>query len=481
MSTFSLRFIVGLLGSMIFAISAQPAKAGNPIFSTWLKVTTPIGTGTEGGDQPFGNSFDLEYVNISGAAISGPIMVKTTLPVGFSYDSTQGNSFAACSAPINPREVICVDSVASMSNGTTRFARFYFDVATTAVTGAQVFNATVETATFPVPMPVLCQAGFGGQTQCAQDTSDVLASSLNVSALTVFSDDIFTAGTDETVRLTVNNIGYNQGNGTITLKIYWPVGVSFLSNSSGVVVWSCSGANPTSCTTNDLINGTTIFQALVRVATSIPVPGPVTVRTEIGNLSPQPLPTDCLTNPSQVGCFSTGVNTASAPAPILNITSMSHANVVMPIQANAGSITVNYSNTGNIESGNFSVTLQLPPGFTYHSLTPGALSALTACSATGTATSGQTVKCNRSAGLPLNGTGSGVIRVNIENGYISRLDLDSPLVVAAIATAAADTLNPNRIVECALTPETNDCEHHEIPVIGGCMAYVEDIYCNGYE
>ena len=93
---------------------------------------------------------------------------------------------------------------------------------------------------------------------------------------------------------------------------------------------------------------------------------------------------------------------------------------------------------------------------------------------------GQTVKCSRSAGLPVNGSGSGIVRVNIARGVVSRQGGD-PLVIASIATAAADTANPDILLDCASTPDAAHCEHHAIPVSGRCMDYAEDIYCDGYE
>ncbi|MBK7144327.1 MAG: hypothetical protein IPH76_03655 [Xanthomonadales bacterium] len=70
---------------------------------------------------------------------------------------------------------------------------------------------------------------------------------------------------------------------------------------------------------------------------------------------------------------------------------------MLPIQSNTGSITVSYRNVGNLEAGNFCVSLQLPPGFGYASLQAGTGYALTACTATGSVELGQTVKCSRSA------------------------------------------------------------------------------------
>ena len=71
------------------------------------------------------------------------------------------------------------------------------------------------------------------------------------------------------------------------------------------------------------------------------------------------------------------------------------------------------------------------------------------------------------------------MRVNIERGYASRTEV--PRVVASIATAAADTANPDILLDCASTPEAAHCEHHAVPISGRCMDYAEDIYCDGYE
>jgi hypothetical protein len=158
---------------------------------------------------------------------------------------------------------------------------------------------------------------------------------------------------------------------------------------------------------------------------------------------------------------------------------MAHAEATLPIQNDAGTITVSYKNNGNLGAGNFYVSLQLPPGFGYSSIQAGSGYALTACTATGSVALGQTVKCSRSSGLPVNGSGSGIVRVNIERGYASRTEI--PLVVASIATAAADTANPDILLDCASTPEAAHCEHHAVPVRGVCMDYAEDIYCDGYE
>jgi hypothetical protein len=65
-------------------------------------------------------------------------------------------------------------------------------------------------------------------------------------------------------------------------------------------------------------------------------------------------------------------------------------------------------------------------------------------------------------------------------GLLSRANPDNT-VVAAIATATVDAADPNLLIDCASTPEADHCEHHALPVIGLCGAYVEDIFCNGYE
>ena len=86
------------------------------------------------------------------------------------------------------------------------------------------------------------------------------------------------------------------------MKLHWPTGVTYLSHINvAPATWTCSGASTTTCTTNNGIVGSNQPIFNIRVADTIPIPGPLTIRTEIGNREPQPIPTDCLVNPSQLG------------------------------------------------------------------------------------------------------------------------------------------------------------------------------------
>ena len=446
-----------------------------------LVVRDPMGTGTFGSGGI--NSVTLSAVNVSGSTLTAPITFRMTLPVGISYlDGSASSGTFSCSAPVTPRDVVCVRNTSWTTALFSASLSFEVDIAADfAPVGSTEFTGTMENAQFPLPAPLNCVTTNGGTTQCAKDIVTVLQSQIFVDRITVFNDDVITAGADEQVRVRVRNIGFDQGNAPATLKLYWPASVTYLSHVNiAPVTWACSGSNPTTCTTNNRISDGNEPRFSVRVDSAVAIPGPVTIRTEIGNREPQPIPTDCLLNPSQTGCFAASFATEPASAPQLEITGMSHQAAVLPIQDNAGSVTVSYRNGGTLGAGNFYVSLQLPPGFSYASLQPGSGFALTACTASGTVALGQTVKCSRSAGLSVNGSGSGIVRVNIAPGFASRLGPD-PLVVASIATAGADAANPDILLDCASTPEATHCEHHAIPVQGGCMAFIEDIYCNGYE
>jgi len=446
-----------------------------------LVVRDPLGTGTFGGAGVGGVS--LSANNVSAATLTAPITFRMTLPQGISFvDGSTNSSTFACTAPVTPRDVVCVRN----TNWTTALFSaslgFAIDVAPDfAPIGATEFTGTMENAQFPLPDPLNCVTTNGGTTQCTKDIVTVVQSQVLVDRIAIDSDNILTAGDDEVARVRVVNAGYDQGNAPVTMKLYWPDGVTFLSQIDwGGINWTCSGANPTTCTTNNWIVGSNEPIFNIRVANNIAIPGPLTIRTEIGNREPQPIPTDCLVNPSQLGCFSASFATEPAPAARLDILGMVHAAAVMPIQSDAGTITVSYKNNGNLGAGNSYLSLQLPPGFGYSAIQAGSGYSMTACAASGTVAFGQTVKCSRSAGIPVNGSGSGVVRVNIARGFVSRQGGD-PLVIASIATASADTADPNILLDCASTPEATHCEHHAVPVDGRCMDYVEDIYCDGYE
>jgi hypothetical protein len=444
-----------------------------------MVVRNPMGTGTFGAGGI--NYLQLTATNVSGATLTAPITFRTSLPAGMSVtpSSFQSTTFS-CSTPITPNDVVCVRNTNWPAAGSSTIT-FDIDIAPDfAPVGSTNFIGTIENAQYPLPDPLNCVVSNNVITQCAKRVINIVQSQIHVDRITIFNDDILTAGADEQARVRVVNTGYDAGNAPVTMKLYWPTGVTYLSHVNVAPAnWTCSGSNPTTCTTNNYFPGSNEPRFSIRVPDSLPIPGPVTIRTEIGNREPQPIPTDCLVNPSQLGCFSASFATEAAPAPILEITSMAHAAATLPIQADAGSITVSYRNVGNLGAGNFYVSLQLPPGFGYASLQAGIGYALTACSASGSVALGQTVKCNRAAGVPVNGSGSGIVRVNIERGYASRIAV--PLVVSAIATAAADTADPDILLDCASTPDAAHCEHHAVPVSGRCMDYAEDIYCDGYE
>lgn len=466
--------------ALLAALLVVSAGAHAAMVGMNLTVRNPLGTGTFGGAGVAGVS--LSASNVSGAPLSAPITFRMTLPQGITFvDGSTNSSSFSCSAPVTPRDVVCVRNTEWTTTLFGASLGFAIDVAADfAPVGATEFTGTMENAQFPLPVPLNCVTTNGGTTQCAKDIVSIVQSQVFVDRITIFNDNILTDGADENARIRVINVGYDAGNAPVTLKVYWPVGVTYLSQIDvGGVTWTCSGASPTTCTTNHRIVGSNEPQFNIRVDPAVAIPGPLTIRTEIGNREPQPIPTDCLANPTQLGCFSASFATEPAPAPILEIIGMAHAAAVLPIQSNAGSITVSYRNVGNLGAGNFYVSLQLPPGFGYASLQAGTGYALTACIASGSVALGQTVKCSRSSGLPQNGNGSGIVRVDIEPGHASRTEV--PLVIASIATAAADTANPDILLDCASTPEAAHCEHHAVPVTGGCMDYAEDIYCDGYE
>ncbi|HWT15658.1 MAG TPA: hypothetical protein VN581_07750 [Patescibacteria group bacterium] len=467
--------LVAVVVLLVVAGGAQAAMVGMN-----LVVRDPLGTGTFGGAGVGG--LTLSASNVSGITLTAPITYRMTLPEGIRFVNGSSNSGSfVCTAPVTPRDVVCVRNTSWSTVNFSASLGFEVDIAANAPIGATEFTGTMENAQFPLPAPLNCVTTNGGTTQCTKDIVTVVQSQVLVDRIAIDSDNILTAGDDEVARVRVVNAGYDQGNAPVTMKLYWPDGVTFLSQIDwGGINWTCSGANPTTCTTNNWIVGSNEPIFNIRVANNIAIPGPLTIRTEIGNREPQPIPTDCLANPSQLGCFSASFATEPAPAPRLEITSMAHAAAVMPIQNNAGGITVSYRNIGDLGAGNFYVSLQLPPGFGYASLQAGTGYALTACTATGSVALGQTVKCSRSSGLPVNGSGSGIVRVNIERGIVSRQGSDA-LVIASIATASADTADPNILLDCASTPEATHCEHHAVPVDGRCMDYVEDIYCDGYE
>lgn len=467
-------------GLLIFAsLLALSGTAQSAMVGMNLVVRDPMGTGTFGAGGI--NTVFLGLANVSGTTLTAPITFRMTLPEGMSFASGQAGAIFQCAAPVTPRDVVCVRN----SNWDTwnwgGSLGFLINVAPNfSPVGPTEFIGTMENAQFPLPVPLNCVTTNGGTTQCAKDIVTIVQSQVFVDRITIFSDNILTAGDDEQARVRVRNIGYDQGNAPATFKLHWPTGVTYLSHVNiAPTNWACSGANPTTCTTNNAISDGNEPRFSIHVDDNIPIPGPLTIRTEIGNREPQPIPSDCLANPAQLGCFSASFATAPAPAPILEIISMAHNAAVLPIQNNAGSITVSYRNVGNLGAGNFYVSLQLPPGFGYASLQSGTGYSLTACAASGSVALGQTVKCSRSSGLPQNGSGSGIVRVNIEPGHASRSEV--PLVVASIATAATDAANPDILLDCASTPEAAHCEHHAVPVTGGCMDYAEDIYCDGYE
>lgn len=470
---------------LLVALALLSATARAEMASLWLIVQSPTASGTFGSTAPT-NQFDLRMVNISGASLTAPITVRTTLPEGISFRQTISPDITCTAAP-TPRDITCVRNTA-MANGAQQNFRFVFDVAPDfALIGpdAVVFDASVENAQFPLPMPLVCETGTGVLTQCARRINTGVQSQVSVSNLTVLNDDTLTQNASEQMRVRIDNAGYNNLNGPMTLRIHWPTGVSFVSRPAGqLYTFNCSaaGVNPTVCTTSASVNGTFDLLINVSVGADIAIPGPVRIWTEIGNNTPQPIPSapDCAININQLGCFEKFFNSTATPSPLLEITGMTHTPATLPIQTNAGQFEVTYRNSGSAASGNFFVSAQLPPGFSYHSLVTGSGFPLTACTASGTAASGQLVRCNRSAGLPLNGSGSGIIRVSIGSGLLSRANV-SNTVVTAIATAADDTANPNLLVDCAGTPEAAHCEHHDLPALGVCGTYLEDIYCNGYE
>jgi hypothetical protein len=483
---FTLCCVLNLLFSSV--ASAQPA-----VMQMALVPQNPMGTGNTGSNLG-GPYMTVTIVNITAnAPFSNPttlnnIVMRMTLPVGFDFANDNSPDWACAGGTGAVRELVC----SKQSPLTTMlFATGFnlnFSIASNFPPGGLTLTATLEatnsngTVSFPVPTPPSCpiMVGTNGYTtQCVRANTQVVQSALSIDAIRNRNGSPLTVGgVSEFIEVLITNVGNDGANTPWELTMYWPPGLSFAS-VTGTPTWlNCTNTgNATTCLSAQDFRGQVATIFVVNV-TAAALPGPVQVIGAIGNSNSLPKPTNCPSNIAQPGCGAGSLITEPAPSARLVINSMLHLPATMNIGNTAGTITTVYQNVGDLGASTPSISLQLPPGVAFASFSAGTGFPMSGCTASGTVTAGQIVLCTRPAGVPVGGSGSVLVNVNILPGFISRLNPNAR-VVAHSANVAA--VNPQQLLNCASNPQLDECELRDIPIAGACMQFVDDIFCNGYE
>ena len=469
------------------------ACAQSVVMQMALVPNNPMGTGNTGGPSG-GPSMQVSIINVTAnAPFSTPttlnnVIVRLPLPVGFDFASDGSPDWLCSGGTGAVRELVCTkQSPLTTALFSTAFT-LYFSIANNFPVGGLTLTATVEatnsngTISFPVPTPPSCplMVGTNGYTtQCVSASTQIVQSALRIDSIRNRNGAPLTVGGgSEVIEVLITNVGNSAANMPWQITMYWPPGLSFAS-VTGTPAWlNCTNnANATSCVSNQNFIGQVSTLFVVNV-TAAALPGPVQVIGAIGNSNTLPKPSDCPSNIAQPQCGAGNLITEPAPTARMVIGTMLHLPATMSIANNTGTITTTYQNVGNLAAATPSIALQLPPGFTFASFSAGTGFAMSGCTATGTVASGQVVLCTRPAGVPVNGSGSVLVNVNILPGFISRLNPNARVVASSANVAAVD---PKLLLSCASSPQLEECELRDIPITGACMTFIEDIFCNGYE
>lgn len=422
-----------------------------------------------------------------GLTANPPFTFRLPLPAGITYHGGATTGTWSCAGTaIGAQTIVCSYS------GTLTPAQWQgaaltlpIDIAANTPPGPLTFNATLESAQYPLPGTPNCTAS-PSTTGCVTRTSAIGASSLSIvnwyypGQVITWPDQPLEGGVQTLVQVGFQNIGYGPGNGTVTLKVELPPRTHF-SQAGGSLSFTCAAQTQgdhqiVTCTTPYMITSQTAYAMLyVNVDPDIATPGPVYFHAAIGN-AVQPPPTTCSADPYQPGCGRLAIATRPPRVASLAFNGVQHSPGYFTLGQRNGPLVVNFRNLGEGTASATTVALQLPRGFHYAGIL-ASLPALTCASGGDPATTGQTLSCT-GAGLPASTTG--FVSVNVD------LDATTQAPGPVVVLGAIDQSSPassNTLLACANDPNHAWCFWHEIATFAPCaLQYGADgVYCDGFD
>lgn len=476
-------FIRSLVGTVL-AIAATASSAAGLRLSIW--PVPPIHTGTA---YHFGVDFEKQDRN-DGIVHHGPFTFRTVLPAGVRYVSSQGGLWS-CIAQPDLRDVSCTYSgtldfwnpIAS-SLGINATVDYGIAPGTATITG------TIASAQVPLPANPTCLAP-PSTTGCASVATAYVTSVLELTGWGVSTGQVTTGpvatwigqplegGQTNVFVVEVKNTGFGQVNTPVTIDVRLPFGVNYDGLLSGIPVWSCNqqpSPGHVRCSTSYMYDSQVGFLSMrVLVAPDVAVPGPLFAYAAVAN-DLQAAPTDCVANPSQLGCGRLQFHTRTPRVATLVAADLWHAPDVVTLGQEFGPVVFEYRNIGEATAGNTNLYLQLPPHVEYRGLISSSPAAT--CAAQGAIASGQVVVC-QSSGLGAAPFNQGSLNLRLYGGALAASPGPLP-VIAAVDLAAAP--NPALLQSCAANPAQSFCAVDAITTYFPCaLQWVDGIFCDGIQ
>jgi hypothetical protein len=477
----------GLLGHAVLfmlLVYGSVASAAGLRLTMW-----PVPTIYTGTSYSTGVSFEKED-RADGIDHVGPFTFRTMLPPGVRYSGFQGVSWT-CSAQPDLRDVTCIYSgtltywnPGSMSLGINAIVDYGIAPGPVNVIG------TLSSAQVPLPPNPVCQAS-PTTTGCVSTATAYVTSKIQITGwgmnsgwvtagpVAVWTGPPYEAGQSNAFMVEVHNIGFGQNNSPVTLDLWLPAGVSSTGSGTGSPAWACN-PQPTPghirCTTAymyDTLNG--FLSLFVQVAPTVAVPGPLYVHAAISN-NVQLAPTDCVANPSQLGCGRLQFHTRTPRVATLVAADLWHSPDVVTLGQEFGPVVFEYRNIGEATAGTTNLYLQLPPHVEYRGLLSSSPAAT--CAAQGSIASGQIVVC-QSSGLGSAPYNNGSLSLRLYGGALAASPGPLP-VIAAVDLAAAP--NPALLQSCAANSAQSFCATDAITTYFPCaLQWVDGIFCDGIQ
>jgi hypothetical protein len=477
----------GLLGhAVLFVLLVYGGVASAAGLRLTMSPAPTIYTGTS---YWLAVSFEKED-RADGIDHAGPFTFRTMLPPGVRYTGWQGVSWN-CSAQPDLRDVTCVYTgtltywnPGSMSLGINAAADYGIAPGPVDITG------TLSSAQVPLPPNPVCQAS-PSTTGCVSATVAYVTSKLQLTGwgmnsgwvtagpVAVWTGPPYEAGQPNAFVVEVHNIGFGQSNSPVTLDLWLPAGVSWAGSGTGSPAWACI-AQPSPghvrCTTAYMYDTLSGFLSLfVQVAPTVAVPGPLYVHAAISN-NVQLAPTDCVANPSQLGCGRLQFHTRIPRVATLVAAAMTHSPNVVTLGQEFGPLVFEYRNIGEANAGATRLYVQLPPHVEYRGVI-GASPAAT-CAAQGALASGQIVVCE-TRGLGAAPFNQGSLSLRLYGGALAASPGPLP-VVAAVDLSAATNLSV--LQSCVANPAQSFCATDAITTYFPCaLQWVDGIFCDGLQ
>lgn len=484
MCTTPMTFFIRSLVGTVLAIAATASSAAGLRLNMW--PVPPIYTGTS---YSIGVQFEKEDRN-DGIDHVGPFTFRTTLPPGVRYTGFNGVSWN-CTAQPNLRDLSCIYSgTLTFWNPGSMGLGIHAIVDYGLTPGPVNVSGTIESGQVPLPPAPACTAS-PATTGCVSVATAYVTSLLRITGwgmnsgwvtagpVAVWSGPPYEGGQQNAFVIEINNLGFGESNTPITLDVWLPAGISYDGVASGIPAWACS-AQPSPghvrCTSPAMYDSQNGFLSLrVQVADTVAVPGPLYVHAALGN-NVQLAPTDCVANPSQLGCGRLQFHTRTPRVATLVAADLWHAPDVVTLGQEFGPVVFEYRNIGEATAGNTNLYLQLPPHVEYRGLISSSPAAT--CAAQGAIASGQVVVC-QSSGLGAAPFNQGSLSLRLYGGALAASPGPLP-VIAAVDLAAAP--NPALLQSCAANPAQSFCAVDAITTYFPCaLQWVDGIFCDGIQ